>query len=44
MLCPSVPACVYFLAMHLNACNVERHFGWLHYESSVCYKSPLEHI
>lgn len=36
--------CVYFLAMHLNACNVERHFGWLHYESSVCYKSPLEHI
>lgn len=45
MLCPSMPAIFFFFfAMHLNAYNVKRHFGWMHYKSSVCYKSPLEHI
>lgn len=40
-----LPACIYlFLTMHLNAYYVEQQFGWLHDDSSVCYKSPPEHV
>lgn len=38
----SVCLCL-FLAMHLNTYYVEQQFAWLHYESSVCHKSPPEH-
>lgn len=34
----------YLYAMHPNAYHVEGSFAWLHYESSVCCKSPPEHI